>query len=137
MGSTKLQSHGSRVGVTVLVIFFAVGAVIAWTTTLALAFPGGLLAPIWRLKPEAQVQFGELGRWSIALMAVVGAACALAAFGLARNAEWGRRLAIGVLSVNLIGDSLTALLRHDPRTLFGLPIGGVMIWYLLRAKPKP
>lgn len=64
-------------------------------------------------------------------MAVVGVACGLSAIGLARNAEWGRRLAIGVLTVNLIGDSLNALLRHDPRTLIGLPIGGLMIWYLL------
>ena len=64
-------------------------------------------------------------------MAMVGAACGLAAVGLAKNAEWGRRLAIGVLTVNLIGDSLNAVLRHDPRTLIGLPIGGLMIWYLI------
>ena len=70
----------------------------------------------------------------MALMAVVGAACGLAAFGLARNAEWGRRLAIGVLAVNLVGDSLNALLRHDPRTLIGLPIGGLMILYLVKMK---
>jgi hypothetical protein len=99
---------------------------------LALAFPGGFLEPIWRLKPEARVEFQKLGSWSVPLMAVVGAACGLAAVGLAKNAEWGRRFAIGVLSVNLAGDSLNALLRHDPRTLIGLPIGGLMIWYLLK-----
>lgn len=121
---------------TLLTIFFAAGGLIAWVTMLALAFPGSFLEPIWRLKPEARVQFQELGSWSVALMAIVGAACGMAAIGLAKNAEWGRRLAIGVLSVNLIGDSLNALLRHDPRTLIGLPIGGLMIWYLLRAKPR-
>ena len=67
-------------------------------------------------------------------MAVVGAACGLAAIGLARSAGWGRRLAIGVLTVNLIGDSLNALFRHDPKTLIGLPIGGLMIWYLVRKR---
>ena len=67
-------------------------------------------------------------------MAVVGVACGLAAVGLARNAAWGRRLAIVILIVNLIGDSLNALLRHDPRTLIGLPIGGLMIWYLLKKR---
>ncbi|MEY2481559.1 MAG: hypothetical protein QOK24_87 [Verrucomicrobiota bacterium] len=67
-------------------------------------------------------------------MAVVGAACGLAAIGLARNAEWGRRLAIGVLTVNLIGDTLNAIVRHDLRTLIGVPIGGLMIWYLLRKR---
>jgi triacylglycerol esterase/lipase EstA (alpha/beta hydrolase family) len=115
-----------------LVIFFATGALICLVAMLALASPGGILEPIWRLKPDARVQFQQIGNWSIALMAVVGAACGLAAVGLAKNAEWGRRLAIGILTVNLIGDTLTAILRHDPITLIGLPIGGLMIWYLVR-----
>lgn len=120
-----------------LVLFFGAGALICLVTVFALAFPGGVLEPVWRLKPEARLEFQELGRWSIALMAMVGSACGLAAIGLARNAEWGRRLAIGVLTVNLIGDSLNALLRHDPRTLIGLPIGGLMIFYLLKKKRSP
>lgn len=122
---------------TLLVIFFAAGALICLVTMLALAFPGSLLESIWRLKPEARMQFQEIGRVaSIALMSVVGAACGLAAVGLARNAEWGCRLAIGILTVNLIGDSLNAWLRHDPRTLIGLPIGGLIILYLVNKKPS-
>ena len=35
---------------------------------------------------------------------------------------------------NLIGDSLNAWLRHDPKTLIGVPIGGLMIWYLSRLR---
>jgi len=122
------------IGTTLLVIFFAAGALICLVAMLALAFPGGFLEPIWRLKPDARTQFQQIGNWSIALMAVVGTACGLAAVGLAKNAEWGRRLAIGILTVNLIGDTLNAILRHDPRTLIGLPIGGLMIWYLLKKK---
>jgi hypothetical protein len=114
-----------------LVVFFAAGALICFVTMLALAFPGGLLEPIWQLKPQARVQFQQIGNWSIALMLLVGTACGLAAIGLAKNAEWGRRLAIGILTVNLVGDTLNAILRHDPITLIGLPIGGLMIWYLI------
>jgi apolipoprotein N-acyltransferase len=120
------------VGITLLVIFFAAGSLICLMTMLALAFPGGFLEPIWQVKPEALAQFQQIGNWSVALMAVVGVACGLAALGLAKNAEWGRRLAIGILTINLIGDSLNALLRHDPRTLIGLPIGGLMILYLMK-----
>jgi uncharacterized membrane protein (UPF0136 family) len=119
---------------TLLGLFFAAGALICLVTMLALAFPGGFLEPIWRLKPEAREEFQKMGTWSVALMAVVGAACGLAAVGLARNAEWGRRLAIVVLTVNLVGDTLNAFLRHDPRTLIGLPIGGLMILYLLKRR---
>ena len=127
-----IETRRRSVGITLLVIFFTAGALICLVTMLALAFPGGFLEPIWRLKPEARREFQPLGNWSILLMALVGAACGLAAIGLAKNAKWGRRLAIGVLAVNLVGDSLNALLRHDPKTLIGLPIGGLMIWYLLR-----
>jgi hypothetical protein len=123
------------VGTTLLVIFFAGGALICLLVMLALAFPGSPLDSIWRLKPPAQTQFQQMGNGaSIALMTLVGAACGLAAIGLALNTEWGRRLAMGVLTVNLIGDSLNAWLRHDLKTLIGLPIGGLMIVYLLSKK---
>jgi hypothetical protein len=118
-----------------LTIFFAAGALICFLTILALAFPGTFLQSIWRLKPEARDQFLQIGRGlSIALMTIVGSACGLSAIGLARNAEWGRRLALTVLSINLVGDSLNALLRHDPKTLIGVPIGALMIWYLICTK---
>jgi hypothetical protein len=130
----KLESarrHRS-LGITLLVIFFAAGALICFVAMLALAFHGGFLEPIWRLKPEARIEFQRIGAWSVALMAVVGTACGLAAVGLAKSAEWGRRLAIGVLTVNLVGDTLNALFRNDPITLIGLPIGGIMILYLIK-----
>ena len=125
----------SSVGRVLLVIFFATGAFISLVVMLALAFPDSYLESIWRLKPEAQSQFQTIGTGvSVALMALVAAACALAAVGLARNAEWGRRLAIAVLIINLIGDSLNALLMRDTRTLIGVPIGGLMILYLVKTK---
>ena len=100
-------------------------------TIIALSFPDGMLDPIWRLNPEAHAQFQKIGRLSILLMFMVGSACASAAIGLATRARWGRPLALGILIVNLIGDLLNAILRHDLRTLIGLPIGGAMIAYLL------
>ena len=122
-------------GRLLLVIFFAAGALISLVVMLALAFPHSCLESIWRFKPEAQTQFQTFGRGaSIALMAAVGAACGVAAVGLARNAEWGRRLAICILTANLIGDLLNALFMRDPTTLIGLPIGGLMIFFLVRTK---
>jgi hypothetical protein len=118
-------------GIKLLAIFFAFGAAICLITIIALLFPGGALEPIWRLNPEAHTAFQKIGRLSILLMAAVGSACVLASIGLAKRAQWGHRLALGILSVNLVGDSLNALVRHDLRTLIGLPIGGAMIAYLL------
>ncbi|MFN2622264.1 MAG: hypothetical protein ABR611_05405 [Chthoniobacterales bacterium] len=130
-----MNSTRRPVGITLLVIFFAAGALICSVVMLALAFPGSFLESVWRLRPDARLEFQPFGDWSIVLMAAVGAACGLAAFGLARGAEWGRQLAIGVLTVNLVGDTFNAVFRHDLRTLIGLPIGGLMIWYLMKRIP--
>ncbi len=124
------------VGITLLVVFFSFGVLVCSLVIAALLFPGGTLDSIWRLKPGARADFQLLGGWSVALMGTVGTACGLAAIGLARRAEWGRRIALGVLSVNLLGDLLNAVLRHDAKTLIGLPIGGCMIAYLLSRRVR-
>jgi hypothetical protein len=41
-------------------------------------------------------------------------------------------LGLVILLVNLVGDAANAILRHDYRPLIGIPIGGVMIFYLAR-----
>jgi hypothetical protein len=65
-------------------------------------------------------------------MLTVSVACTLAAIGLFRRSWWGHRIAVGILAVNLVGDSANALLRGDLRTLIGVPIGAALIAYLLR-----
>ena len=123
------------VGRILLVVFFTAGALISVVVMLALVFPGTDLESIWRLKPEARTQFQTIGRGaSAALMAIVATGCGFVALGLARNREWGRRLAIGILIINLIADSLNALFMYDAKTLIGLPIGGLMILFLARIK---
>jgi hypothetical protein len=121
-------------GIKLLAAFFAFGAGVCLLTIVALLFPGGALDRIWQLNPDAHVAFQQIGRLSILLMIVVGSACALAAIGLATRARWGVPLALGILLVNLVGDLLNAFVRHDLRTLIGLPIGGAMIAYLLIAR---
>ena len=118
-------------GLNVLVAFFAFGATACAVTIAALLAPGTTLDAVWRLNPEAHLGFEKIGTpLSLLLMFVVGTACGSASVGLARQMKWGRRLAIGILVVNLVGDSASAVVRHDPRTLVGLPIGGAMLAYL-------
>jgi hypothetical protein len=122
-------------GVTALSLFFAVGAIPASLSALALAFPGAWSEAMWRLKPEAPGQFAQLGQLAIPLMIVVALACLAAAIGLWTGRWWGHRIALGLLSVNLLGDALNALVR-DWRTLIGLPIGGAMLAYLLSKRVR-
>jgi hypothetical protein len=121
-------------GVTALSVFFAFGAAMALLAATMLLFPGSILEPIWRLNPQAREALSHMGWWAVLLMAVVGAACATAALGLLRCKRWGYSMALAILSVNLLGDAANALIAHDWRTLIGLPIGGAMIFYLLKKR---
>ena len=123
------------VGIIALVAFFAFGTIAAGLTALMLLVPGSWADAIWRVKPSARTDFPALGAVAAPLMLVVSIACAGAAVGLWRGRQWGYRLAIGVLGINLIGDVTNAVLRHDWRMLIGVPIGGAMIMYLTRSFP--
>jgi hypothetical protein len=129
-----MSDQRTPLGIKLLAAFFTIGAAVCLLTIVMLLFPGGALDSLWRLNPDAQVAFQQLGKLSILLMLIVGAACALAAIGLAHRASWGIPLALVILAVNLVGDTLNAFLRHDLRTLIGLPIGGAMIVYLLSVR---
>jgi len=136
-GESREEAISPRLplGLKLLVAFFWFGAAMCLLALLALVFPEGVLAPIWRLKPDARSHFQSIGGYAFLLMPVVGLACAFSAIGLAKRAPWGQRLAISVLTVNLLGDAATALIRDDYRTLIGLPVGGAMIFYLWRMTP--
>jgi len=108
----------------------------AFLAFLGFLLSGGLLEPIWRLNPDAHRALTELGAWGMLLMGAVAIACALAAIGLWIQAQWGRRLAVGILAINVLGDVMNAVTRGDLRTLIGIPIGGAMIFYLLRARTR-
>ncbi len=124
------------VGVTLLTAFFGFGALMAFLAFLGLLLSDGFLEPIWRLNPDAHRALTELGAWGMLLMALVAIACSLAAIGLWIQTQWGRRLAVGILAINLLGDVLSAVTRGDLRTLIGIPIGGAMILYLLRPRTR-
>jgi hypothetical protein len=112
--------------------FFAFGAIMCTLTTGLLLFPGTPLDSLWRLNPDAHLAFQSFGNWSVALMVTVGIGCAFAAIGLWQGTLFGVRLALIILSLNIIGDLFNALVRHDYRALIGLPIGGAMIFYLAK-----
>jgi len=113
--------------------FFAFGVMMCALTLALLLFPGSTLDSLWRINPEARVAFQSAGIWSFVLMLTVGTACLFAAIGLWRGTVWGTRLAVAILSVNIIGDLVNTLLRHDYRALIGLPIGAAMIFFLVRS----
>src|SRR6266513_2580961 len=122
------------VGLILLAAFFAFGSLMALLASLGLLLSGGVLEPMWRLNPQAQVALTALHSWGVVLMLIVGIACGLAAIGLWTRALWGHHLAVSILAVNIVGDVLNAAVGGDLRALIGIPIGGAMILYLLRSR---
>jgi hypothetical protein len=116
-----------------LAAFFAFGTTMCALTVVLLLFPGTAMDAAWRLNPEAHTAFQSIGGIAILIMFVVGTGCAFAAAGLWRRTGWGIWIAVIILSINLAGDLFNAFVRHDYRALIGLPIGGAMIFYLVRS----
>jgi hypothetical protein len=101
-------------------------------TIVLLVFPGRPLDSLWAVNQDAHIAFQFLGKAAICLMFVVATACVFEAIGLWQRLLWGIRLALVILSLNIFGDLLNAVVRHDYRALIGLRVGAVMIYYLAR-----
>jgi hypothetical protein len=117
--------------VTALCVFFAFGVCACTLAALLLLFPGTAFDAVWRVNPRGHEGFVRMGTWALLLLAAVAVACALAAIGLWRNTVWGHRVGLGILAVNLVGDSVNAL-AGDARSLIGVPIALALIVYLGR-----
>ena len=129
------MSSSRPLGITALVILFAIGACASFVSAVALTFPGSFLEPIWRLNPNARAGFTRIGSAAIVLMAAVCIACVFAAVGLCRGRRWGYWLAVVMLVVNLGGDIINVITGTEPRAIIGIPIAGAILLYLLRALP--
>ena len=103
---------------------------------LMLLWPGGPFDGLWAINPRAEPSLTSLGPAGIVLMGTVSAGCAAAATGLWARRRYGWYLALLILTINLAGDTLNAVLGRDPGTLIGLPVGGVLIAYLLSARVR-
>ena len=116
-------------GISGICVFFAIGALICVVTVAALLFPGSALELWWRIKPQARTDFMSMGAWAHVLMIVVAAALALAAWGLWRGRSWGRWLSMCVLTINGIGDLVTALTRERTAAI-GVVVAAALVIYL-------
>lgn len=137
MVSSGAEESGKRpIGITILIVFFAVSAVISLTASISLFAPGSFLEPMWRLNPRGQEGLRQLGIAGPVLLAVVSAACALASLGLKRRDRRGYFLAIAILSVNLLGDVINVVSGMEPRAIVGVPIAAAVILYLVSRRVR-
>ena len=119
-------------GIVALAIFFAVAALISGASALSFIFPGSVLEMMWRINPRARIGFISMGHWAVRLLTILCVACIMAAVGLGRRQRWGYWFAVGLLSLNHMGDITHMILNADLRTLVGIPIVMALLGYLSR-----
>jgi hypothetical protein len=117
-----LELLNSPRGISALSIFFLAGALISFTAGVSLLFPPSFIEPMWRVNPRAYAHLSDLGPWAAVLMFAVSISCATAAVGLWRRAQWGHKLAVALIAINLVGDVANAVMGIEPRAIVGVPI---------------
>jgi hypothetical protein len=119
-------------GIRLLSAFFVFGACASGFAAVTLTWPGTALDRAWALNPEGHAGLLALGPLAAAGMAAFSVFMACTARGLLHRARWAWWAALLGLAGNTLGDLLNAALRHDLRTLVGVPLAALVIAWLLR-----
>lgn len=122
--------------ITALSIFFLVGAVLSFTSSVSLLFPGSFLESMWRLNPRAHDSLTRIGPWAVVLLFAVSVSCATAAIGLWRGSRWGHRVAVSLIVINLVADVANVISGTEPRAIVGVPVAAAILAYLMRGRVR-
>lgn len=122
--------HTRPLGITALIIFFLVGALISFLAGLSLLFPFTFFESMWRVNPRGHEGLLRIGFWGVVLLFVASASCAAAAVGLWRRTRWGHIVAITLIAINLLSDLINTVLGIEPRAIVGVPIALAILLYL-------
>jgi hypothetical protein len=128
--------HTRPHGITALIIFFLVGALISFLAGLSLLFPSTFFEAMWRVNPHGHEGLLWIGPWGVVLLFVASASCAAAAVGLWRRTRWGHLIAIILIIVNLLSDLINTGLRVEPRAVVGVPIALAILLYLFSRRVR-
>ena len=117
-------------------IFLFFGAAMATLAATTLLWRGTMLDRVWALNPMAYRQLAPLGGMVGILFLLLGAALAIAGIGWFRCRLWGWRLAVGIISTQVLGDVFNCVRGDWLRGGTGVAIAGALLLFLLRPAIK-
>jgi hypothetical protein len=123
-------------GITALIIFFLLGALISFVGGLSLLFPSTFFEAMWQVNPHGREGLLQLGPRGVMLFFAASVSCAAAAVGLCRRTRWGHILAITLIGVNLLSNLINTVFGIEPRAIVGVPIALLIILYLLTKRVR-
>ena len=133
---TGLDSVGQTPGFTSIGIFLFFGAVMASLAATTLLWRGTALDRLWTLNPIAYKQLAPLGRIVGVLFLVLGAALITAGIGWFQRRLWGWRLAVVIISTQVLGDVVNCVRGDWLRGGIGVIIAGALLLFLLRPRMR-
>jgi hypothetical protein len=123
-------------GFTAMGVFLFLGAAMASLAATTLLWQGTVLGGIWALNPPAYKQLAPLGGWVGILFLLLGAALATAGIGWFRRRLWGWRLAVAVISTQVLGDVVNCVRGEWLKGAIGVTIAGALLLFLLQRRIK-
>jgi hypothetical protein len=112
--------------------FLVFGATMSCFAGTTLLWRGTILDRIWKLNPKAYRQLTPMGPLVGVAFLILSASMVLAAIGWFQRRRWGWRLAIAIISTQLVGDSVNLIRGEWLRGGTGFLFAGALLWYLLR-----
>jgi len=111
-------------------------AVMASLAATTLLWRGTALNRLWALNPMAYKQLAPLGGTVGILFLLLGAALVAAGIGWFRRRLWGWRLAVGIISTQVLGDVVNCVRGDWLRGAIGGIIAGALLLFLLQTKTR-
>jgi hypothetical protein len=117
-------------GFTAIGIFLFFGAVMASLAAATLLWRGTALDRVWVFNPTAYMQLAPLGRAVGILFLLLGVALITAGIGWFRRRLWGWRLAVAIISTQVLGDVVNCVRGDWLRGGTGVIIAGALLLFL-------
>src|ERR1022692_4880027 len=121
-------------GFTAIGIFLFFGAVMASLAATTLLWRGTALDRVWALNPTAYKQLAPLGGMVGIFFLVLAAALITAGIGWFRRRLWGWRLAVVIISTQVLGDVVNCVRGDWLRGGTGVIIAGALLLFLLQPR---
>jgi hypothetical protein len=130
----RIGDNGKPPGFAAIGVFLFFGATMASLAATTLLLPGTPLDRAWTLNPTAYKQLSPVGSKVGILFLLLAVALVVSGVGWFQRRLWGWRLAVAIISTQVIGD-IVNLMRGDwRRGGTGIIIAGALLLYLLSAR---
>jgi hypothetical protein len=126
----------SSKGIFVVGLFLFFGAIMASLAGTTLLWRGTALDRLWDLNPRAHRQLAPLGGTVGILFLLLAAALTAAGIGWFLHRLWGWRLAVGIITTQVLADVVNCVRGDLLRGGTGVIIASALLLFLLQPKVR-